>query len=375
MARAASSVLGSRPGLGLIAGPAAGGSVGGFEWFAAAHPFPDDESERAARRALTFAARVRAEGGHLLVLLSGGASSLLALPAEGISLEDKRVVARRLMEAGTDIRALNAVRKHLSGIKGGRLAAVAGRTLTLAISDVHHPPDDPASIGSGPTVPDPSTYTDALRTVAVLGGRVPRSVREHLEQGAAGHREESPKPGNRMLADSQFAVIANRHTAERGAAADAARRGYDVVVLPEPTGGEAVTAGRAFAAAALRTADGRRRVCVIASGEPTVTVRGQGRGGRNQEFALGAAEVLADARSAALVASIGTDGVDGPTDAAGALVSAETAPRADARGSSIREALANNDAYPLFDALGDLIKWGPTLTNVGDVHVLIAGRR
>lgn len=375
MARAASSVLGSRLGPGLIAGPAGQGSVGGFEWFGAAHPFPDEESERAARRALTLAARVRAEGGHLLVLLSGGASSLLALPADGISLEDKRVIARRLMEAGTDITALNCVRKHLSGIKGGRLAAVAGRTLTLAISDVHTPPDDPASIGSGPTVPDPCTFADALRAVAVLEGRVPRSVRAHLEQGAAGNREESPKPGDRMLADSHFVVIANRHMAERGAAADAARRGYDVVVLSQPTSGEAVPAGRAFAAEALRSAGAGRRVCVIASGEPTVTVRGQGRGGRNQEFALGAAEVLADARSAALVASIGTDGVDGPTDAAGALVGAETPARAVALGMSIGEALSNNDAYPLLDGLGDLVGWGPTLTNVGDVHVLIAGRR
>lgn len=374
MARAASAFLGPRLRTGLIAGPA-GGMVAGFEWFDAAHPFPDSESERAARRALTLAAQARREGADLLVLLSGGASSFLAIPAEDISLEDKRVVTRQLMEAGSDITTLNCVRKHLSAIKGGRLAAVAGRTLTLAISDVHDPPDDPATIGSGPTVPDPSTFGDALRIIADAGLLIPPTVREHLERGAAGTRQESPKPGDSRLADSRFLVIANRHTAERGAADDAARRGYGVVVMPQPTRGEAATAGRAFAIEALRVAGTGRPVCVIGSGETTVTVSGNGHGGRNQEFALGAAEVLADAQSPALLASVGTDGVDGPTDAAGALVGADTVARAAARGASIGDALSNNDAYPLLDALEDIIRWGATLTNVGDLHVLLSGRR
>lgn len=372
MARAASLVLGSRLRSGLIAAPAPS-PIRAFELFDASHPSPNVESERAGRRALALAERALESQADLLVLLSGGASSLLVVPGEGVSLEDKRHVGRALMAAGADIAALNCVRKHLSALKGGRLAAAAGRSLTLAISDVHTPPDDPATIGSGPTVPDPSTFADALDVITRAGVTVPAAVRAYLEAGLAGACEETPKPGHPALADSQFFVIANRHTAVRGAEAEAARRRFIVRVLPAATRGEARTAGRDFAIHAVRIAtEVAHPVCVIGSGEPTVAVRGTGRGGRNQEFVLGAAGVLARAPMDVVVASAGTDGIDGPTDAAGGVAGRQTLARATSLGFSVDRTLANNDAYRLLDALGDLIVWGPTQTNVGDVHVFLA---
>jgi glycerate 2-kinase len=372
MARAAAHVLGSRLRSGVIAAPSPS-PIPPFELFAAAHPLPDAASERAGRRALALAARARASGADLLVLLSGGASSLLAVPGEGVSLDDKRCVGRELMAAGTAVVALNCVRRHLSAIKGGRLAAAAGRSLTLAISDVHAPPDDPATIASGPTVPDPSTFADALDVIARAGVAVPPSVRAYLDAGMAGAREETLKPGHPALARSQFLVIANRHTAVRGAEAEAARRHFIVRVLPAATSGEARAAGRDFASRAVQIAtQAAHPVCVIGSGEPTVTVRGTGHGGRNQEFVLGAADVLAHAAMDVVLGSAGTDGIDGPTSAAGAAAGRHTLARATALGFSVATTLANNNAHALLDALGDLIVWGPTQTNVGDVHVFLA---
>ena len=363
-----------RVGTGIVAGPkmTSCNIPASFEWFDAAHPSPDAKSEAAGRRALSLASESQARG-SLLVLLSGGASSMLAVPADGLSLPDKMVTARALMNAGAAIAELNCVRKHLSGIKGGRLAAAAaGRTVTLAISDVHGPiADDPAVIGSGPTVGDPTTYADALEIVQQMGVRdsLPASVLAHLQRGV----NESPKPRDARLRDSYYEVIGNRQLAMDGAARQASTLGYDVHVFSDATSGEAREAGDRFAAGALAARKGKR-TCVIASGETTVRVRGSGRGGRNQEFALGALPALDDAArdSTIALASAGTDGIDGPTDAAGAVVDTTTAARAKRVGVRAQAALDDNGAYDFFAPLGDLILWGPTGTNVGDLHVLLA---
>lgn len=363
---------GIRVARGVVAGPAAGSAPGDeFECFAASHPAPNAASEAAGRRALALAGESRHDG-ILLVLLSGGASSLLAVPADGLLLSDKVATAHALMQAGVAIGDLNCVRKHLSAIKGGRLAAAAGGTMTFAISDVHGPvPDDPAVIGSGPTVADPTTFADALRVVrraGVASSLAPR-VLARLERGG----DETPKPGDARLSASSFEVIGNREIAMDGAAREAHRRGYAVEIVRKAITGEARHAGAAFAAAALRER-GEQPVCVIASGETTVRVRGTGRGGRNQEFALAAAPLLDAARQPSCVvalASAGTDGIDGPTDAAGAIVDSTTVGRATDAGVSIDGALEANGAYDFFRPLGDLLVWGPTGTNIGDLHVLL----
>jgi glycerate 2-kinase len=362
---------------GVAAAPRRGGNAG-IEWFAAGHPAPDEASVCAAARALALA-REASSGSGLLVLLSGGASAMLAAPADGITLEDKIETARRLMEAGAAIHELNCVRKHLSRIKGGRLAAVAGRTMTLAISDVHGPvADDPAVIGSGPTVTDHTTYADALGILQARRVAVPAPVLRHLARGARGELDETLKPGDARIRESDYVVIGNRHTAERGAARAAEARGYRAIVLPAATSGEARDACRDFLAEGARVA-AADPACVIASGETTVTVRGHGKGGRNQEFALAAVRRLSDRRVAespsiartVLLGSAGTDGVDGPTDAAGALVDPTTLARAARLGLDPDASLDANDAYRFFQPLDDLLLWGPTGTNVGDLHVLL----
>jgi len=319
----------------------------------------------------------------LVVLLSGGASALLAVPAAGLTLAEKLATTRAVMEAGVAIDGLNCVRKHLSAIKGGQLGAAAGRVMTLAISDVHGPvPDDPSVIGSGPTVGDPSTYADALQIVrAVIAdtglastsrGGVPEAALAHLERGVRGLEPETIKPTDPRLARAEWHLIGNRETAVEGARHAADRLGYQVIVLPGPTAGEARLAGNAFFDAAMPwVSRATGALCVLASGETTVRVTGSGRGGRNQEFALSLASRLASAGQPMVAASAGTDGIDGPTDAAGAVVDTATLERARALGLNPGVALAGNDAYAFFAPLRDLIMWGPTGTNVGDLHVLL----
>ena len=373
MSTAALSVLGESVTSSLGAGPRGTGSLPSHaEWIEAAHPLPDAESVRAARRACELADRSKREGSLLLVLLSGGASSMLALPAEGISLEDKRRTIGVLLRSGAGIAELNCVRKHISGIKGGRLGVMAGRSLTLAISDVHVPPDDPATIGSGPTAGDSSTFGEALRIVDSISAQLPEPVVKYLRRGAAGEIEEPPRPGDPRLRDAAFTIIANRHTAMAGARKAADALGYSVEVIKDASQGDASLQGTAFAKRALeRLPSSPSRACVIASGETTVTVRGTGRGGRNQEFAIGAALALASQNRACVVASIGTDGVDGPTDAAGGIVTNLTVAHARRGYVDLEAALLGNDAYSALDRLDGLIRWGATLTNVGDVHILL----
>lgn len=372
MARAAVDQIGSRLQGGLVVAPALDDLPAPLDGVVGQHPQPGPGSEDGGRRALALATAIPAEA-ELLVLISGGASSLMAVPAPGLRLEDKREATGVLLRSGADIYALNTVRKHMSAIKGGRLAAACqAASHTFVLSDVVG--DDLSFIASGPTVPDPTTYGDALFVIDRFGGRdaFPVPVVEHLLAGARGEQPESPKPGDLRLAHAVTELVGGRHDAMRGAAADADACGYAVVMLDEPIVGEARLAGAELArrAIAQRRAAGRR-LCLIASGETTVRVTGRGRGGRNQELALAAAEVLADLTTPVAAASVGTDGIDGPTDAAGAIVDATTISRATRSGLSAAAILDHNNSYALFDTLGDLVRTGPTGTNVGDLQVFL----
>ena len=372
MAQAAARRLGSRVRAGLVIASTPTAVPDGFELIVGGHPMPTADSERGGRRALELAAGLRS-GERLLVLLSGGASALMAVPADGLTLEDKRATTAQLLRAGADIHALNTVRKHLSAIKGGWLAARAGGACqALAISDVVG--DDPSFIASGPAVADPSRFEDALDVLRRFGGDTayPAVVVAHLKRGADGGVPETPKAGDARLEQTTTTVIGSRRDAMAGALADAASRGYHVLRLDDPVVGEARTTAIAHLRAVQARAAGLGRpACVVSSGETTVHVTGRGTGGRNQEFALAAADLLPPAGAPAAVASVGTDGVDGPTDAAGALADSTTLARARAAGLVPGRFLSDNNAYAFFDALGDLIHTGPTGTNVGDLQVIL----
>jgi len=372
MALAFAQVPSARVARALVAGPGGTGASLPRAWqvLEPAHPFPDRAAVEAGQNALRLARASR--DGWLAVLLSGGASSMVCAPAEGVTVEDKVAVSRALMDAGAPIDALNCVRKHLSAVKGGQLAAAAARSLTLAISDVHHPiPDDPSTIGSGPTAPDPTTFGQALEIAARVNG-VPPAVMRRLERGAGGEVHETVKPGDPRLEQARVVVIGNRRTALDGAARRAETIGYRVAVIADVTRGEARDAAGLFLARAEQAARGPGRpLCVLAAGETTVHVTGTGKGGRNQEFALAASPDLPSLGRAVVLASAGTDGRDGPTDAAGAIVDSTTLERANRAGLDWKQALADNDAYPFFAGLGDLIISGPTGTNVGDLQVLL----
>ena len=374
MARAFAAVRPAGVRAGLIAGPRIDGGTppAGFASMNPGHPLPTMESVAAGRRALEIARDSAGADGTLVVLLSGGASAMLVAPAPEIRIEDKIATARSLMLAGEPIDRLNCVRKHLSSLKGGGLAAAAARTVTLAISDVHGPvADDPAVIGSGPTVGDPTTFAEALAIAEPVPG-VPPRVLERLRRGGRGEVEETIKPGDPRLAGNVYEVVGNCRIALDGARREAEGLGYRVFELAEPVTGEAREASRAFVARAAAVARGAGApCCVLAAGETTVTVRGGGLGGRNQEFALAAAPVVAALPGLAVLASVGTDGVDGPTPAGGAIVDSSTIARAVASGLGWESTLAANDAYHFFAPLGDLIAWGPTGTNVGDLQVLL----
>ena len=343
-----------------------------LEWIPSSHPLPDERSVAAGRRALEVARRTD-PGETLVVLLSGGASGLMAVPAGALTLEDKRTAVNALLKGGADITALNTIRKHLSAVKGGRLAAAAsGPTVCLAISDVVG--DDLSVIGSGPTVPDPSTYGDAWRYIAQfgVGNLLTEAAKKYLRDGVEGKIDETPKAGDPTLMRSVSRVIGGRFDAMNGAASTARSLGYDVVVSEEPVVGDARTAGPIVLARAEALAAGRTRpLAVIASGETTVKVVGRGKGGRNQEMALSVAKTLAGQSSDIAMGSMGTDGIDGPTDAAGAYVDRTTIARAQPQSLDADEFLADNNAYAFFESLHDLIITGPSTTNVGDIQVVL----
>jgi hydroxypyruvate reductase len=346
----------------------------GAEWVDGGHPLPTDGSVAAARRALEIAMASGADD-LLVVLLAGGGSALMTLPAGGVTLGDKQQTARTLMEQSADIYELNTVRKHLSAIKGGQLATAArGTVLTLAVSDVVG--DDLSVIASGPTVADESTYADALAILNARGGAdaYPAAVVDRLRRGAGGELPETPAPGDVRLQRTIARVIGPQRGAIIGAAEAARGFGYHVHVVGEPVTGAARESAVAHVRrVAAETGALPRPLCVISSGETTVTVRGRGRGGRNQEFTLAMSAVLDELGTNIAAASIGTDGIDGPTDAAGAVVDSTTTQRARAAGLAPDEFLNDNNTYAFFERLNDLIKTGPTATNVGDLQVILAG--
>jgi glycerate 2-kinase len=372
MALAAADLLRARVRSGLVIAATHAEVPGSFESITGSHPTPTGASEHAGRRALLYAQSLKATE-TLVVLLSGGASALMAVPADGLTLEDKRLTTERLLRAGAPIHALNTVRKHLSAIKGGWLAARSPAACrAFAISDVVG--DDPSVIASGPTVVDASTFEDAIGVLQQFGGveTYPENVICFLRAGARGEVPETPKAGDPRLARAATVVIGSRRESMDGAAREAAGRGYAVAKLDDPIVGEARIAARACVGAATALAVGMARPsCIIASGETTVHVRGTGAGGRNQEFVLGAAALL-ESLDRAAIASVGTDGIDGPTDAAGAVADTTTIDRARKAGlQPAQRYLDDNNSYAFFDALGDLIRTGPTATNVGDLQVLL----
>ena len=330
----------------------------------AAHPVPDAAGQAAARRILDLA-QVAGPDDLVLCLVSGGGSALLTLPPPGIALADKRTVNDALLKSGAPIDAMNCVRKHLSAIKGGRLAAAVHPALlvSLMISDV--PGDDPSVIASGPTVPDPTTCADALAVLERFAIAAPAAVVEHLRSG----RGETPKPGDAVFSRVMNRVIARPQASLEAAAAVAVQAGYRPVLLGDALEGEARELGQAHAKLALGHR-GREAVALISGGETTVTVRGTGRGGRNVEYLLGMALGLDGATGVAAIAC-DTDGIDGTEDNAGAVIRPDTLVRARALNLDPAASLANNDAYGLFRALGDLIITGPTLTNVNDFRAIL----
>ncbi len=357
----------------------------GVEWIESSHPFPDARSEAAGRRALAVAEGVHS-GEGLVILLSGGASALMAAPVAGITLGDKITTTRTMMNAGADIHALNTVRRHLSNVKGGRLAAACvGTTITLALSDVVG--DDLNAIGSGPGVPDSTTWVDAAAALDRFGGRAHLdAVRRVIQQGMAGEIADTPKAGHPSLAHSSARVIGGRFEAIAGAKAAAEALGYAVLAIDEPIVGEAKTAGPAWLHRAKAMArEVARPVCLISGGETTVQVTGTGLGGRNLEFVLSIAEAIADGggpsgptkvgpcRGASIAAaSIGTDGIDGSSGVAGAIVDSTTLARAAAAGlESPGHYLAANNSLAFFAPLDDVIRLGRTQTNVGDLQVIV----
>ena len=335
----------------------------------AAHPVPDEAGRAAAARILDLVGGL-GEDDLVLALISGGGSALLTLPPDGLSLADKQGINRALLRSGASIDEMNCVRKHLSRIKGGRLAAAAwpARTVSLLISDV--PGDDPAVIASGPTVPDPTTAADAAAILARYGIELPDSVRRHLASPAA----ETPKPGDPRLARAETRLIAAPQLSLEAAAQVALAEGVTPVLLGDALEGEAREVGKVMAGIAHSVARHGRPAAapavLLSGGETTVTVRGEGRGGRNVEYLLGLAVALAGAPGIWAIAG-DTDGIDGAEEVAGAIVTPDTLARARAAGLDPRAMLAANDAHSLFEALGDQVITGPTLTNVNDFRAVL----
>ena len=360
--------------------PAYKAKPGRIEVIEAAHPVPDEAGRRAAKRIAELTQGLTRDD-LVLCLMSGGASSLLAMPAEGITLEQKQAVNKALLKSGAAIDEMNCVRKHLSAIKGGRLAAMCApaQVVTLLISDV--PGDAPEVIGSGPTVPDSTTCADALRILARHGIEIPAAARAGLESGAF----ETPKPGDARFSGHQVHMIATPRQSLEAAAALARRSGIGVHVLSDEMEGESREVGKVHAAMAryvARHGAPFAKPCVILSGgETTVTVKSDGagsrapgaspgKGGRATEFLLGCAIAL-QGEPGVLVLAADTDGIDGVEDNAGAIVTPDTLARARALGLKAQDFLDHNDAYNFFKPLGDLVVPGPTFTNVNDFRALL----
>lgn len=342
----------------------------------AGHPIPDEAGLRGAERIAGLLRELNARD-LLVIAVSGGASALLPSPKPPLTLGEKQKTTDLLLRAGAHIGEVNAVRKHLSLLKGGQLASLAypATVVALLLSDVMG--DVLEIIGSGLTAPDGSTFTDALTVLQkyALEKRVPAAVLRHLQRGVAGSIPETPKPANPLFDNVHNVVVASNGIALQAAQAEAKRLGYRTLILSSTIQGDTREAA-SFHAQILREVahSGNpvaRPACILSGGETTVIVRGNGKGGRNQEFALAAALEIAGLENA-LVFSAGTDGTDGPTDAAGAFATGDTIARALSKDLNAAAFLANNDSYMFFNALGDLVKTGPTGTNVIDLHLLLA---
>ena len=338
----------------------------------AGHPVPDEAGLKGTERALALAQAAGADD-LVLVLLSGGASANWIAPAAGITLAEKQAVTRALLRSGAAIGDMNALRKHLSRIKGGRLARLAypAKLVTLSISDV--PGDDPSVIGSGPTVPDPTTLEDARAIVARFRLDLPAAVTKALDDPG----NETPKPGDRIFAGSDYRIVARPADALRAAQGRAVEAGYECVVLGDRLQGEAREVAAEHARLARDFSAQGRRVVILSGGELTVTLRGQGRGGPNQEYALALAIHLdgAPGISALAADSDGTDGGSGrPDDPAGAFIDPTTLRRARAAGLDPAAFLADNDSTGFFNGIGDLFVPGPTFTNVTDFRAIVVDR-
>ena len=382
MAKGAYEVLGASITRGIVVAPTVNDAPSPmFTTFCGGHPVPNAEGERGAQAILELATSLGADE-TLLVLVSGGASALVTLPAESLTLADLQALTDLLLRAGATINELNCVRKHVDRLKGGRLACLAApaRVVALVLSDVIGDPLD--VIASGPTVPDPTTVDDAMAVLRAHGvwDTIPAAIRAHLLRG----EDESPKPDDARFATVTSSVIGNNVKAAEAACAHARSLGYEASVVTTALDGESRDVGATIVHTVLAQRDGdadrAKPVCLVYAGETTVTVRGKGQGGRNQELALAAAmaiETRRDPRSPLdkqhiAVASVGTDGIDGPTDAAGAVADETTVRRATSLGLNSVVALYENDAYPYWKTLGDLVMTGPTGTNVMDLVVAIA---
>jgi hydroxypyruvate reductase len=373
MARALEDILGGRIAGGLVItrhGYRMKHGEGVIEVVEAGHPIPDEAGVMGAGRLLEIAEGA-GECDLVLCLISGGGSALMPAPVEGVTLAEMQALTDDLLRSGANINAINAVRKHLSRIKGGRLARAAhpAQVIALILSDVVGSPLD--VIASGPTAPDSRTFADARAVLDCYDVQPSDSIVRVLKAA----REETPKPGDPAFERVTNVVIGDNAAAARAALAEAESLGFHALLLSTYMQGEAREVGRVLAAVAREIdRSGRpvpRPACVIAGGETTVTVTGQGTGGRNQEVALSAAADIGGLEGV-IVASLATDGADGPTDAAGALTDGTFARRADENGLSIQGALADNDAYPLLEKLGALLLTGPTRTNVNDLAFIFA---
>jgi glycerate 2-kinase len=344
----------------------------------ASHPLPDARGMAATEEIIRLA-RGADERTLVVVLVSGGGSALLVAPAEGLTLEDKQETTSLLLHAGADIHGLNAVRKHLSRVKGGQLAEFLfpAPSLSLILSDVLG--DRLDVIASGPTTPDGSTFADAVAIIERyhLAGRIPSPVLSHLRNGAVGAVPETPKVASRVFTSGETVIVANLGMALEAARREAEQGGFRTVLQPEPVTGEAREAGRRLARRALDAMAwnaGGAPLCLISGGETTVTVRGSGRGGRNMELALAFALEIEGMDGVTLL-SVGTDGNDGPTDAAGAFADADTVARGRRAGCDPERALGRNDSWTFFKKAGGLFRTGPTGTNVMDLQIVMLDRR
>ncbi len=338
------------------------------------HPLPDAAGATAAERALELA-RQSGERDLLIVLLSGGGSALLPAFSDGILLDDMRETADLLLRAGADIYQINTIRKHCSRLTGGQFIRTAhpATVLALVLSDVVG--DDLSAIASGPTVPDRTTFSDAKRILQQLDlwSRVPPSVRAHIRKGCGQEIPETPKPGDTVFARTITVLIGGNQDALRGAAREAQARGYEVRTISDRVKGPARDAGAEMAAMLLREESGPNS-CLLWGGETTVEVVGMGKGGRNQELALAAGLGLVDSSRDCIFLSAGTDGIDGPTDAAGAYVSPNSMRRAIEQGLDAHVFLTDNDAFHFFESVGGLLRTGPTHTNVMDIQIGLVSR-